>query len=218
MSVPGVPGGRRGGAGGPGGAGSEAMRPDPAAGRAGGPGPRVRDAATRRRAGAVLAALAALALGGCQLSPVYSGGARGIAAATLAEISVAPIPDRAGFLLREELVRRIGEPAPGQARYRLEVVLDDQLTGFGLRGGTAAVSRERRTLRARWRLIDTTTDAVVLDAASGSDAGIDVVASSEFAVVAAEQSALERLAAELADQMTARIALWARQRGPGAER
>jgi LPS-assembly lipoprotein len=169
-------------------------------------------------AGWALAGLAALALAGCQLSPVYSGGAQGIAAATLAQVSVAPIPDRAGFLLREELVRRIGEPAPGQARYRLEVALDDQLTGFGLRGGTAAVSRERRTLRARWRLIDTTTDAVVLDAASGSDAGIDVVASSEFAVVAAEQSALERLAAELADQMTARIALWARQRGAGAER
>jgi LPS-assembly lipoprotein len=153
------------------------------------------------------------ALAGCQLSPIYAGGDRGVAATTLSDIMIAPIPDRAGFLLREELVRRIGEPQT--ARYRLEVQLDDQITGFGLRGGTA-VSRERRTLRARYRLIDTTTDAVVLDAAAGSDAGIDVVASSEFAVVAAEQSALERLAVELADQITARVALWSRQRNEPA--
>lgn len=163
------------------------------------------------RRAAALAAL--LALAGCQLSPIYAGGALGVAATTLNDIAVAPIPDRAGFLLREELVRRIGEPQA--ARYRLEVALDDQLTGFGLRGGTA-VTRERRTLRARYRLIDTTTDAVVLDAAAGSDAGIDVVASSEFAVVAAEQSALERLAVELADQITARVALWAQQRAAPA--
>ena len=157
------------------------------------------------------AALVALSLpAGCQLAPIYAGGNRGVAATTLADIAVAPIAERSGFLLREELVRRIGEREA--ARYRLEVQLDDQITGFGLRGGTA-VSRERRTLRARYRLIDTTTDAVVLDAAAGSDAGIDVVASSEFAVVAAEQSALERLAVELGDQITARLALWAQQRG-----
>lgn len=85
------------------------------------------------RRAAVLAAL--LALPGCQLSPIYAGGARGVAATTLGDIAIAPIPDRAGYLLREELVRRIGEPPA--ARYRLEVALDDQLTGFGLRGGTA---------------------------------------------------------------------------------
>jgi LPS-assembly lipoprotein len=157
-----------------------------------------------------IAALAlTLALAGCQLAPIYAGGSRGVAATTLSDIAIAPVPDRAGFLLREELVRRIGERSAG--RYRLEIALDDQITGFGLRGGSA-VTRERRTLRARYRLVDTTTDAVVLDAAAGSDAGIDVVASSEFAVVAAEQSALERLTVELADQIAARLALWARRR------
>jgi LPS-assembly lipoprotein len=166
----------------------------------------------RARPFALLCA-AVLALPGCQLTPIYAGGARGVAATTLSQIEVAPIPERSGFLLREELVRRMGEPQA--ARYRLEVALDDQITGFGLRGGSA-VTRSRRTLRARYRLIDTTTDAVVLDAAAGSDAGIDVVASSEFSVVAAEQSALERLAVELADQITARVALWAQQRPAAA--
>jgi LPS-assembly lipoprotein len=49
---------------------------------------------------------------------------------------------------------------------------------------------------------------VVLDATAGSDAGIDVV-SSEYATVAAEQTALERLSDQVADQIVARLALYA---------
>ena len=49
---------------------------------------------------------------------------------------------------------------------------------------------------------------VVLDATAGSDAGIDVV-SSEYATVAAEQTALERLAEVVADQIIARLGLFA---------
>ena len=46
--------------------------------------------------------------------------------------------------------------------------------------------------------------------AARSDAGIDVVRSSDFAVIAAENSALERLAVELAEQIGTRLALLAR--------
>ena len=49
---------------------------------------------------------------------------------------------------------------------------------------------------------------VVLDATAGSDAGIDIV-SSEYATVAAEQTALEQLADIVADQIVARLALYA---------
>lgn len=147
-----------------------------------------------------------LMLGGCALTPIYAGGERGAAAAALGQIAVAPIADRSGYLLREELVRRFG--ASGAPRYRLEIVLDDAISGFGIRSDSS-VSRERRTLRARYKLIDTATNAVVLDAAAASDAGIDVV-QSEYAVVAAETSALERLTVVLADQITTRVALYAR--------
>ena len=44
------------------------------------------------------------------------------------------------------------------------------------------------------------------------DAGIDVV-NSEYATIAAEQSALERLADDIADQIVARIALYAERSG-----
>ena len=54
----------------------------------------------------------------------------------------------------------------------------------------------------------------MLDATAGSDAGIDVVGS-EYATIAAESTALERLAETVADQIVARVALYAR-RAPAA--
>jgi LPS-assembly lipoprotein len=149
----------------------------------------------------------ALGLAGCGLSPVYSGGPNGMAAAGLGSISVAPIPDRSGFLVRQALIDRLGQ-ANGDSRYRLEVELDDQIVAFGVRGDNSA-ARERRTLRARYRLVETASNEVVLDATAGSDSGIDRV-SSNFAVVAAEQTALERLAVEVARQIGARLALFAK--------
>ncbi len=155
---------------------------------------------------------AALLLTACNLRPIYAGGAQGPAATTLASIEIAPIPDRAGYLVRQQLLQRL-QPADRPA-YRLEVTLDDKITGFGIRTDTS-IARERRTLRARYRLVATTTNAVVLDATAATDEGIDVVRS-EYAVVAAEQTALDRLAVSLAEQITARIALFAHERGNAA--
>jgi len=150
-----------------------------------------------------------LLLGACGLSPMYPGGSSGAVASGLGAIQVASIPERAGWLVRNALVDRLGGET-ADPDYRLEVELDDDLTAFGIRGDSA-VTRERRTLRARYRLVDTRTGEVVLDATAGSDAGIDVV-SSEYATVAAEQTAQERLATVIADQMVSRIALYIRRR------
>lgn len=151
-----------------------------------------------------------LLLGGCGLSPLYSGGNRGSVATTLDGIDVAPIEDRAGYLMRGALVDRLA--SAGAARpYRLEVELDDRIEGFGVRRDDA-ITRERRTLRARYRLIGVATGAVVLDATAGSDAGIDVV-TSDYATIAAENTALERLTSVVADQIVARLALFAKRGG-----
>jgi len=155
----------------------------------------------------------ALLLSGCGLRPLYSGGASGAVANSLQSVDVGPIAGRAGWLVRTALEDRLssgrGATSP---RYRLEVELDDDIAGFGIRSDDS-VTRERRTLRARYRLIDAALGTVVLDATAGSDAGIDVV-SSEYATVAAEQTALERLSKEVADQIVARIALYAARNGP----
>ena len=158
---------------------------------------------------AALALAFVLLLGACGLRPLYGGGGSGAVAQTLRDVEVAPIEGRAGWLVRTALQDRLGGEE-GTGAYRLEVELDDDITGFGIRRDDA-VTRERRTLRARYRLVDP-QGTVVLDATAGSDAGIDVVGS-EYATVAAEQTALERLAKEVADQIVTRLALYASRGG-----
>jgi LPS-assembly lipoprotein len=130
-------------------------------------------------------------------------------------VQVASIEGQAGWLVRNKLVERLGNAGDvATSRYRLEVELDDDITSFGIRGDRAA-TRERRTLRARYRLVEVSRGTVVLDATAGSDAGIDVV-SSEYATVAAEQTAAERLSEAVADQIVARLSLYA-SRAPAAQ-
>jgi LPS-assembly lipoprotein len=155
---------------------------------------------------AALLLLFALLLPGCTLRPLYSGGGAGYVARSLESVDVAAIPGRDGWLVRTALEDRLGNGNGAAARYRLEVELDDRIEGYGIRIDNA-VTRERRTLRARYRLVDAALGTVLLDATAGSDAGIDVVGS-EYATVAAEQTALERLARDVADQIVSRVALY----------
>jgi LPS-assembly lipoprotein len=162
----------------------------------------------------VLLVIAAAALSGCGLRPLYGGGSSSPVATALRSVEVAPIAGQVGWLVHNNLSDRLGSArqAGAGAAYRLEVELDDNITGFGIRGDRA-VTRGRRTLRARYRLIDLANGGVVLDATAGSDAGIDVV-SSEYATVAAEQTAVERLSEVLADQIVARLGLFAARTPP----
>lgn len=146
-------------------------------------------------------------LSACGLQPLYSGGNAGPVAATLAGVSVAPIDGKAGWLMQAALSDRL--QAAGRPRYQLKVELDDKITGFGVRRDDA-VTRERRSLRARYQLVESGTGQTVLDATAGSDSGIDVV-SSDYATIAAEDTALERLTGVIADQIVARVALFARR-------
>ena len=149
--------------------------------------------------------LASLALAACGLQPMYAGGGSGAVAQGLAAIDVPAIPGRAGWLVRNELNDRLGVGGAAAARYRLDVRLDDQLEALGVLADDT-VSRERRTLRARYQLVDLASGEIVLDASAASDAGIDVV-SSEYATIAAEQRALENLSKDLADRIVTRVAL-----------
>ena len=150
----------------------------------------------------------ALLLAGCGLKPLYGGGAGGAVATTLSNVEVAPIEGKSGWLMSNALRDRLA--ANGTPQYRLDVRLDDKIAGFGVRRDDS-VTRERRTLRARYQLVNLSDGSVLIDATAGSDAGIDVV-QSEYATIAAENTALERLAGIVADQIVARLALYAQRR------
>ncbi len=159
------------------------------------------------RAGALAAAL--VALSGCSLEPMYAGGGSGAVARGLAAVEVPPIDGRAGWLVRNALRDRLGAAGEESPRYRLDVRLDDRLEGLGVLSDDT-IGRERRTLRARYQLVDNADGSILLDATAGSDAGIDVV-SSEYATIAAEQTALENLAQEVADRIVTQLSLTLRE-------
>lgn len=154
----------------------------------------------------------ALASSGCGLRPLYAGGSSGAVAQAMSGIEVAPIEGKAGWLMANALRDRLGGGQGSGARYRLDVRLDDQIRGLGVRRDDSVV-RERRILRARYQLVDQSSNAVLVDSTAGSDAGIDVVRS-EYATIAAENTALERLSVIVADEIVARLATYARSR-PG---
>ena len=151
--------------------------------------------------------LVSLMLSACGLKPLYSGGSTGAVASTLGTVMVEPISGKNGWLMRNALNDRLGASHGNSARYRLVVKLDDQIEGFGVRADDT-VTRERRTLRARYQLIDLESSKTVLDATAGSAAGIDVV-SSEYATIAAENTALENLTQKVAEQIVTRLSLYA---------
>ena len=145
----------------------------------------------------------------CGLQPLYSAGSQGAVSTLLGAVSVEPIEGKNGWLMRNALNDRLTAGGATATRYKLTIKLDDQIEGFGIRADDT-VTRERRTLRARYQLIDLESGKTVLDATAGSDAGIDVV-SSEYATIAGENTALENLTQEVAEQIVTRISIYARE-------
>jgi len=144
-------------------------------------------------------------LASCGLHPLYAGGSSGAVARNIGHVDIAPIEGKGGWLVRNALNDRLEAISGGNGpHYKLVVKLDDDIIGIGVRPDDA-VTRERRTLRARYQLIDSATGAIVMDATAGSDVGIDV-ASSEYATIAAEDTALERLSQRVADQIIIHLA------------
>lgn len=149
-------------------------------------------------------------LAGCGLQPMYAGGGSGVLAQALSDVDVSPIEGQSGWLVRNALNDRLGAGRQnGGARYRLDIRLDDKVEGLGQLSNDT-ITRERRTVRARYQLVDIASGNVLLDATAGSDAGFDVV-NSEYAVIAAEQTALENLSQEIADQIVTRVSVRLRE-------
>jgi LPS-assembly lipoprotein len=153
--------------------------------------------------------LATMPLAGCGLEPMYGGGRSGAVARDAGAVAVAPIAGKAGYLVRNSLADRLGSAGQSTARYRLDVRLDEKLNGMIVQSNNA-VSRERSVMRARYQLVDLASGTVLLDATADADAGIDIV-SSEYAVIAAEQTAQENLARDIANQIVTRVATRLRQ-------
>ena len=149
----------------------------------------------------------ALALSGCGFEPMYgrpSGGASPVAG-ELAEVSIAPIADRRGQMLRQALEERLnagGEPT--RARYTLNVTLNESIEKLVFRRD-ASPTLANLSLVADYQLRPSGGE---LPATAGKTRTVISynISRADFATLAAEADARERAVRELAIEITSRLA------------
>jgi LPS-assembly lipoprotein len=151
---------------------------------------------------------ALLTLSACGFTPMYAENSAGEGVPEdFASISIAPIQDRIGQVVRNHLLDRInpyGQPAVPQ--YVLRVSLQESVEGFGFRSDEA-VTRESFTLTAVYQLVEQSSGDVVLQDELRAVQAYDVV-QSDFANFSTQQDAEARTAQQVADLLTARLGLY----------
>ncbi len=167
----------------------------------------------RRRDFLLLGAGAGLA--GCGFRPMYGESGpilSGPAAAELAAVRVARIPERNGQLLRRALEDRLPSPT-GQGRYDLRVGLNFgvELQGFR-RDGTP--SRVRYTANATWYLFTMATPPVQV--ATGTERAFDAynIPENQFFASDLSRDTMERrLVDQLAEDIVTHLAVTLMRQG-----
>jgi LPS-assembly lipoprotein len=156
-------------------------------------------------AGRWAVAVLLLAVAACGFRPLYGEGPRQAAIADLGAIEVAPIADRIGQLTHNLLLDNINPRGrPSDPAYRLQVGLRETRTRLGFQKDATA-TRARMDLVARFDLVELASGAVVSSGNSRATASYNIV-ESDFATLATEKNARERVARIVADDITIRVA------------
>jgi LPS-assembly lipoprotein len=154
----------------------------------------------------LLLALLLPLLAGCGFTPVL-GERTDAVDEKLSQISVAPMPGIVGVYLRNDLLDRLrAEDKPAAASHRLEIGLNSNLFG-SLVEPDASVTRYSLMLNADYRLVDLSSNEVVLKGNTEATSAYNVV-ESEYATLVARRDAEKRAAKMLSDDLSLRLALY----------
>jgi len=145
-----------------------------------------------------------LALGACGFRPMYGGSEGQVLSRDLAGISVAPIPERLGQLVRDSLRDQLPGSDKQAARYRLSVSLDLEEEGVGFRQDEA-ITRTNVMLTAQYRLVALADQKVAIDGQARAFGAYDVV-KSDFSTLVARRDIERNLAEQVAAQIHTRLA------------
>jgi LPS-assembly lipoprotein len=153
----------------------------------------------------LLLLLAAAALAACGFQPLYGQRQSGRVSADLARVDVAPIPDRIGQQLRNELLVRINPTgSPDAPRYRLQVELREEPQGL-LVERDDVITRVNLRLHAEFVLVNLEDQSQLVRGRVRSMAAYNITGQ-QYANLVAEQDAKRRAALAVADQIAARLA------------
>ena len=154
------------------------------------------------------ATVLAMSLAGCGFEPLYADRTeRGGISTDVASVRIAPIPDRTGQILRNELIDRLnpsGEPA--DPRFTLDVRIAVAKLELGIRKDETATHTSLR-FRSTFRLRDRSSNAIVFSSRAGTVTSYNIV-DSEYATIASERAARRRGLALIADSIALRVAAY----------
>lgn len=157
----------------------------------------------------------AAALGGCGFQPVYMPTASGKAGPPKREmrtVFVRIIPDRPGQLLRQALQARFGSDSGAKSQYDLAVSFSIGGEGIGIQGSSLA-TRIRFTGNANWNLLAHDDKYTPLTGGSARVIdGINIYDGQYFASDLETEVVQQRMAENIADQISTQLAIWFRQR------
>ena len=158
---------------------------------------------------ALASAMLLLLLANCGFQPLHGNraGATGNTISDMSFIAVDVIPDRAGHLVRNQLLERL-HPRGMAARpvYRLSVRLNTSREGIAFQQDDSA-TRFNLRLSAAFELTDTRAGSVVLKGHTLAISAFNVVRS-DYANLISERDAVARAARSLADGIQSRIAVY----------
>ena len=151
-----------------------------------------------------------LLLSACGFRPLYGPASASQARTSerLASVSVSLIPDRTGQLVRNALLDRInigGQPA--KPEFVLDVDVNESIQNLAIQRDETA-TRANLILQADFRLVVTATRETVFDGSVQSVSSYNISTSQDFATLSAETNARRRGALDLADEITARVAIF----------
>lgn len=148
-----------------------------------------------------------LVLGACGFEPLYGEKERGIETeALLSQITVPPIADRLGQLVRTELTNRLNpRPAPAPV-YSVSVTLTESSQGLAVRRDASA-TRANLIINASFALSAISGGEPLVSGEIRSINGYDIL-TSDFATLAAEKDARRRGARDVADAIVDRLSIY----------
>ncbi len=161
----------------------------------------------------ILAAAALAVLGGCGFEPLYGGREGRLVREDLSQVEIAPIEDRTGQILRNEL-STLMHPRGGAAvqPYRLAVTVTERKSDI-LTSKSGFSTRTNYIATATYRLDGGDGPTLLSDTATLTSSYN--VTRSDFATVVAEQDARQRVLHDLAKTIANRVSVYFRQMREG---
>jgi LPS-assembly lipoprotein len=157
----------------------------------------------------MLVLLFALALAACGFRPLY-GDLNGGPGIDMSSIYVRPIPERTGYVLRNDLLDLFDAMGNADgAKYRLEIELKTEKVPLGFLEN-AQITRYNFYLTAKYALVSVADNKAVKLGTARTITSYNVV-TSPYATVTAEKDAQDRAARDVAETIRTELAVYLRQ-------